>query len=105
MGNNNLGDEVHKIFDGLGAPCSMKERAALRCRRIPHVWMQLNDRNAYEIANVRPLATPVFRFPDGLMQSDSAPLIFELENRHKNGRSGRPDDETRRFFSLPPDTC
>lgn len=92
--------DAYKIFGGLGSPYSMKLRAVMRYRRLPHVWVQLNDRNAYEIANVRPPVIPVLRFPDGMMQTDSTPLIFELENRHPGVRSVLPDDETQRFLSL-----
>jgi len=41
--------------------------------------VQLNDRNAYEIANASPSVILVLRFPDGLMQTDGTPLIFGLE--------------------------
>lgn len=91
---------VYKIYGGLGSPYSMKLRAVLRYRRVPHVWVQLNDRNAYEIANVRPPVIPVLRFPDGVMQTDSTPLIFELERRFPNNRSVLPDDEAQRFLSF-----
>ncbi|MDO8423286.1 MAG: hypothetical protein Q7S99_14110 [Parvibaculum sp.] len=60
MGNDNPSNEVYKNFDGLSSPYSMKLHAVLRYRRIPHVWTQVNDRNAYEIANVRPPVIPVF---------------------------------------------
>jgi glutathione S-transferase len=100
MSNANPNSDTYKIYGGLGSPYSMKLRAVLRYRRLPHVWIQLNDRNAYEIANVRPPVIPVLRFPDGMMQTDSTPLIFELERRHPDARSVLPDDEMQRFLSL-----
>lgn len=98
MNTNNLNDATYRIFGGLGSPYSMKLRAVMRYRRLPHVWVQLNDRNAYEIANVRPPVIPVLQFPDGVMQTDSTPLILDLEKRHVNGRSVLPDDEGQQFL-------
>lgn len=92
--------ETYRIFGGLGSPYSMKLRAVMRYRRIPHIWTQLNDANAYEIANVRPPVIPVLRFPDGNMQTDSTPLIYELEKRHPGERSVLPEDESQHFLSF-----
>jgi glutathione S-transferase len=98
MSDDNRDTGTYRIFGGLGSPYSMKLRAVLRYRRLPHVWMQLNDRNAYEIANVRPPVIPVLQFPDGVMQTDSTPLIFDLEKRHPGVRSVLPDDEVQQFL-------
>ncbi len=58
------------------------EAARCLCQRcVPHMRAQLNDRNAYEIANVHPLVIPVLGFADRKMQKDSPPLVFELEMR------------------------
>ncbi|MFZ3032637.1 MAG: glutathione S-transferase family protein [Parvibaculum sp.] len=92
--------ETYRIFGGLGSPYSMKLRAVMRYRRIPHVWTQLNDANAYEIANVRPPVIPVLQFPDGNMQTDSTPLVYELEKRHPGERSVLPEDESQHFLSF-----
>jgi len=100
LSNEDVNDGIYRIYGGLGSPYSMKLRAVLRYRRVPHVWVQLNDRNAYEIANVRPPVIPVLRFPEGVMQTDSTPLIFELEKRFPNARSVLPDDEAQRFLSF-----
>src|SRR3546814_17017666 len=86
--------------DLLGSPYSMKMRAVLRYRRLPHVWVQLNDRNAYEIANVKPGIIPVVRFPDGSMHNDSTPMLFELERLHPGQRSILPDDEAQAFLAF-----
>jgi glutathione S-transferase len=95
-----MSDGTYRILGGLGSPYSMKMRAILRYRRLPHVWVQLNDRNAYEIANVKPAIIPVMRFPDGSEHNDSTPLLFELERRHPGERSIVPDDEGQAFLAF-----
>lgn len=95
-----MSDGTYRILGGLGSPYSMKMRAILRYRRLPHVWVQLNDGNAYEIANVKPGIIPVVRFPDGRMHNDSTPMIFDLERRHPGPRSIVPDDEAQAFLAF-----
>ncbi|KAB7738653.1 glutathione S-transferase [Parvibaculum sedimenti] len=91
---------TYRILGGLGSPYSMKMRAVLRYRRLPHVWVQLNDRNAYEIANVKPAVIPIIQFPDGSLHNDSTPMIFELERLHAGQRSIVPDDEGQAFLAF-----
>ncbi len=95
-----MSSETYRILGGLGSPYSMKMRAILRYRRLPHIWVQLNDRNAYEIANVKPGIIPVVRFPDGSMHNDSTPMLFELERLHPGQRSILPDDEAQAFLAF-----
>lgn len=90
---------TYRIIGVLGSPYTMKLRAVMRYRRLAHVWTQLNDANAYEIANVRPAVIPVLQFPDGNMQVDSTPLVYELEKRHPGERSVLPEDESQHFLS------
>ncbi len=91
---------TYRILGGLGSPYSMKMRAVLRYRRLPHVWVQLNDRNAYEIANVKPAVIPIIQFPDGSLHNDSTPMIFDLERAHPGQRSIVPDDEGQAFLAF-----
>ncbi len=91
---------TYRILGGLGSPYSMKMRAVLRYRRLPHVWVQLNDRNAYEIANVKPAVIPIIQFPDGSLRNDSTPMIFDLERAHPGQRSIVPDDEGQAFLAF-----
>jgi glutathione S-transferase len=95
-----MSDGAYRILGGLGSPYSMKMLAILRYRRLPHVWVQLNDRNAYEIANVKPAVIPVIRYPDGTLHNDSTPMILDLERAHPGERSIVPDDEAQAFLAF-----
>jgi glutathione S-transferase len=84
--------EHYRILGGLGSPYSMKMRAVLRYRRLPYVWVQINDSHDAERANVKPAIVPVIQFPDGSYRNDSTPMIYELESRHPDNRGIVPQD-------------
>jgi glutathione S-transferase len=88
----------YDIYGGLGSPYSMKMRAIMRYRRLPHIWYQMRKDSPPIFANVKAPVIPVFRFPDGIWMNDSTPLIFELEKRHAE-RSIVPDDEAQSFLA------
>ena len=91
----------YALYGGLGSPYSMKMRALLRYRRIPHRWITHNrpEVMAPLFARVKAPVIPVLTFPDGMVMNDSTPLIYELERRHAD-RSVVPTDEAHSFLAL-----
>jgi glutathione S-transferase len=94
-----MSGEHYRILGGLGSPYSMKMRAILRYRRLPHVWIQINDSHDQERAQVRPAVIPVIQYPDGTYHNDSTPMIYELEARHPDSRGIVPPDAGDAFLA------
>ena len=86
------------IHGGLGSPYSMKMRAILRYRRLPHIWKQVDMADRSLFARVRAPVIPIIEFPDGSWHNDSTPMIFTLEKRHRE-RSVVPDDPGQAFIA------
>ncbi|WP_095012501.1 glutathione S-transferase [Tsuneonella mangrovi] len=89
----------YTLYGALASPYSMKMRAVLRYRRIPHIWS--HGRHAQQVArdNVRAPVIPVLEYPDGTFANDSTPLIYDLEARHAD-RSIVPADPGNAFIAL-----
>lgn len=89
----------YEIHGALGSPYSLKVRAALRYRRLPHVWIHGMATQGAALSNVRAPVIPVVRFPDDSWHNDSTPLLHELERRHPGDRSIIPPDPARAFLA------
>jgi len=88
----------YRILGALGSPYSMKMRALMRYRRLPHVWIQLNPENDSERTRVKAPVIPVIQYPDGSYHNDSTPMVYDLERRHAE-RSVVPEDAGDAFLA------
>jgi glutathione S-transferase len=88
---------MYTINGALGSPYSMKMRALMRYRRIPHLWVHGADsRDA--LSKVKAPVIPVMEYPDGTFHNDSTPLIYDLESLHSE-RSVIPPDPAHAFIA------
>ncbi|MBA3067498.1 MAG: glutathione S-transferase family protein [Hyphomonas sp.] len=89
---------AYEIYGALGSPYSLKVRAAMRAKRLPHTWtgMTVEDR-ARVMPHVKAQVIPVIRMPDGTWTNDSTPFLLSLEGE---GRALVPVDPILRFVCL-----
>jgi len=89
-----------RLLGGPGSPYSLKLRALLRYRHIPHVWIvpQSYIGQAAELAEAGKRMIPVLQTPDGAFLADTTPLIRHLE-RLIPGREVIPPDPAAAFLS------
>lgn len=88
----------YRLYAHIGSPYSMKMRALLRYRRIPHIVAGRMADWAKAFKQVRVPVMPVLEYPDGTFQNDSTPLIRDLEQRHAE-RSVIPEREVDAFLA------
>ena len=89
----------YRLFGGIGSPYTMKLRAVLRYRRIPHVFHLIDNAAAEYTASVKPAIIPVLEYPEGGFAIDSTPIIEALEERHPGARSIVPADPAQAFLA------
>lgn len=88
----------YKVYGALGSPYSMKVRAAMRAKRLPHTWtgMTVVDR-MHVMPNAKVPVIPIIKHPDGTWTNDSTPLLIGLEGQ---GRDLLPPDPVAQFACL-----
>ena len=89
----------YEVHGALGSPYSLKIRAVMRYRRLPHIWAHGAPTHQAALAHVRAPVIPVVHFPDDSWHNDSTPLIYALEARHPGVRSIVPPDPARAFLA------
>ena len=91
----------YRLLGGPGSPYSLKMRAVLRYRRLPHLWIVPRGYIGAggELAEAGKGVIPVLQYPDGRYRADSTPLIYDLEQRHPGVRSVVPDDRAVAFLA------
>lgn len=82
---------MYTIHGALGSPYSMKMRALMRYRRITHVWQHGGHAQQLAAEKVKAPVIPVIEYPDGSFHNDSTPVLYDLEERHKERRVVPPD--------------
>ncbi len=88
-----MAEPIHpyRVIGVTASPYSVKMRAILRYRRIPHIWVIRTPAEEARLKDVRPLLMPVVEYPDGSFHTDSTPIALDLEDRHPGDRSILPD--------------
>jgi hypothetical protein len=91
--------DVFEVIGATGSPYSVKLRAIMRYRRIPHVWRTRHIDMAKELSAIKPPVMPFLRYPDGMLRNDTTPLAYDLDARIRNGREIMPPDAAMSFLS------
>ena len=93
------GGRPYILYGVEASPYTVKLRAALRYRRLPYHWVCRLVQMYEPLAHVRPQLTPVLRFPDGELRTDSTPILEALEEHHGPDRSLLPERPQDRFLA------
>jgi len=93
-------NDRYRLIGGNGSPYSMKLRAIMRYRRIPHDWVLRTPAEREALKGLKVQLVPVLALPDsGEFLLDSTPIAYALERRHPGQRSILPDDPAHAFLS------
>ena len=82
------------------SPYTIKLRALMRYRRIPHIWICRFPQFFPETENLKPGLMPTVQYPDGTYHTDSTVVCEDLESRHPDVRSVYPDDSAMKFLAI-----
>ncbi len=93
-------DQPYRLIGSIGSPYTMKLRAVLRYRRLPHIFAMRSPAIREQTAHLRPQIIPILQLPeDGSFHVDTTPLIEMLEQRHAE-RSIVPEDPAHAFLAF-----
>lgn len=88
----------YEVYGALGSPYSLKVRAAMRAKGLPHSWTGMTgEERGVIMPNVKAQVIPVIRRPDGSWTNDSTPFLLSIEGE---GRELVPSDPALRFVCL-----
>ena len=91
--------EVYRVFGAENSPFSVKVRAYLRYKEIPHEWIVRNGESMQEFKKFAKLPLiPLLLTPDNQALQDSTPIIERLEAAHASP-SIYPADPAMAFIS------
>lgn len=91
--------DSYQVIGVESSPYTVKVRAVLRYRHLPHTWLCRFPQFYPPTAHVRPALMPVVRFPDGELRVDSTTILFALEALHPE-RSLIPADPVLALYAF-----
>ena len=91
--------EKYRLIGVELSPYTVKLRAILRYRHIPHVWLCRFPQFFEETRTLNPGLMPVLQYPDGAYRVDSTFIAQDLEDIFSNARSIFPTDPALAFLA------
>lgn len=94
-----MAESPYRLIGGEMSPYSVKARAYLRYKNVPHVWLNRADHEKEFQKHARLPLVPLLITPDGEPMQDSTPILDYID-AHFPDPATHPDDEVLRFLSL-----
>lgn len=91
--------EKYRLIGVELSPYTVKLRAIMRHRHIPHVWLCRFPQFFEETRALHPGLMPVLQYPDGAYRVDSTSIAQDLESLFPSQRSIFPDDPVLAFIA------